>query len=409
MNRVSRQIVVLACVAGGAVAAAGCGGSDARAVDRGINDAPTVAAVKIGRSDIVQTLNIPAEFRPFQEIEVHAKVAGFVKSITVDVGDRVHAGQLLATLEVPELQDEIRQDEAAVKRASEEINRAQADLERTESAHEVAHLGATRLANVMKARPNLVAQQDIDEASGRDRVSEAQVATARAALAAAREQLEIARAGQSKTQTLLDYARITAPFTGVITRRYADTGAMIQAGTSSQTQAMPLVLLSQNDRLRLVIPVPESAVSRIHLGQHVNVTVQSLHKTVSGIVARFADRLDTDTRTMRVEVDVQNANLELVPGMYADASLALEQVSNTIVAPVQAVDHGETGARVLAVGKDGRLESRAVTLGLETGDLIEVKSGLSEGDVVVVGSRAQLKPGTMVTPKLAAPASSGER
>ncbi len=151
-----------------------------------------MAAVKIGRSDIVQTLNIPAEFRPFQEIEVHAKVAGFVKSITVDVGDRVHAGQLLATLEVPELQDEIRQDEAAVKRASEEINRAQADLERTESAHEVAHLGATRLANVMKARPNLVAQQDIDEASGRDRVSEAQVATARAALAAAREQLEIA-------------------------------------------------------------------------------------------------------------------------------------------------------------------------------------------------------------------------
>jgi RND family efflux transporter MFP subunit len=407
MNGVSRQIIVLACVAG-AAAAAGCAGSDARAVDRGINDAPTVAAVKIGRSDIVQTLNIPAEFRPFQEIEVHAKVAGFVKSITVDVGDRVHAGQLLATLEVPELQDEIRQDEAAVKRASEEINRAQADLERTESAHEVAHLGATRLANVMKARPNLVAQQDIDEASGRDRVSEAQVATARAALAAAREQLEIARAGQSKTQTLLDYARITAPFAGVITRRYADTGAMIQAGTSSQTQAMPLVLLSENDRLRLVIPVPESAVSRIHLGQHVNVTVQSLHKTVSGIVARFADRLDTDTRTMRVEVDVQNANLELVPGMYADASLALEQVSNTIVAPVQAVDQGETGARVLAVGKGGKLESRAVTLGLETGDLIEVKSGLSEGDVVVVGSRAQLKPGTMVTPKLAAPAS-GER
>ncbi len=408
MNTVSRQIIVLAGVAAGAAAAAACGASDARAVDRGLNDAPTVAAVKIGRSDIVQTLNIPAEFRPFQEIEVHAKVAGFVKSITVDVGDRVHAGQLLATLEVPELQDEIRQDEAAVKRASEEINRAQADLERTESAHEVAHLGATRLVSVMKARPNLVAQQDIDEASGRDRVSEAQVATARAALAAAREQLEIARAGQSKTQTLLDYARITAPFAGVITRRYADTGAMIQAGTSSQTQAMPLVLLSQNDRLRLVIPVPESAVSRIHLGQRVDVTVQSLHKTVSGIVARFADRLDTDTRTMRVEVDVQNPGLELVPGMYADASLALEQVSNVIVAPVQAVDHGENGARVLAVGRDGRLESRVVTLGLETGDLIEVKSGLSEGDAVVVGSRAQLKPGTIVTPKFAAPAS-GER
>jgi multidrug efflux pump subunit AcrA (membrane-fusion protein) len=186
MNGASRQTIVLAFVTGCAAVAAGCVGSDARAVDRGTIDAPTVAAVRIGRSDIAQILTIPAEFRPFQEIEVHAKVAGFVKSITVDVGDRVHAGQLLATLEGPELQDEIRQDEAAVKHASEEINRAQADLERAQSAHEVAHLGATRLASVMKARPNLVAQQDIDEASGRDRVSEAQVATAQATLAAAR-------------------------------------------------------------------------------------------------------------------------------------------------------------------------------------------------------------------------------
>jgi RND family efflux transporter MFP subunit len=409
MSGLPRHVFIGALAACAAVAAAGCSPSSARAIDRAASTAPTVAAVRIGRSDIVQTLNIPAEFRPFQEIEVHAKVAGFVKSIAVDVGDRVRAGQLLAILEVPELQDEIRQDEAAVKRASEEINRAQADLERAQSAHEVAHLGATRLASVMKARPNLVAQQDIDEASGRDRVSEAQVATAQATLAAAREQLEIARAAESKTQTLFDYARITAPFAGVITRRYADTGAMIQAGTSSQTQAMPLVLLSENDRLRLVIPVPESAVSRIHLGQHVDVTVQSLHRTVSGTVARFADRLDTDTRTMRVEVDVQNPNLMLVPGMYADASLALEQVSNVIVAPIEAVDHGETGARVLAVGRDGTLESRAVSIGMETADRIEIKSGLSEGDVVVVGSRAQLKPGTMVTPKLVEAASSGER
>ena len=202
-----------------------------------------------------------------------------MKSICVDVGDRVKAGQLLAVLEIPELQDEIQQDEASVKRANEEINRAQADLERAESAHEVAHLAATRLAGVLKVRPNLVAQQDIDEATGRDRVAEAQVSTAKAALAAAKEQLEVAKATQGKTQTLFDYARITAPFAGVITHRYADTGAMIQAGTSSQTQAMPIVRLSQNDRLRLVIPVPESAVSRIHVGNDVAVAVQSLHKT----------------------------------------------------------------------------------------------------------------------------------
>jgi RND family efflux transporter MFP subunit len=409
MKGFPRHIVVSALAAFGAAATASCARPDARPVERAASDAQTVAAVKIGRGDIAQVLTIAAEFRPFQEIEVHAKVAGFLKSISVDVGDRVRAGQLLAVIEVPELQDEIRQDEAAVKRAAEEINRAQADLERARSAHDVAHIAADRLTNVMKVRPNLVAQQDIDEASGRDRVAEAQVATAQASLASARDQLEIAKAAGSKTQTLFDYARITAPFAGVITHRYADTGAMIQTGTSSQTQSMPVVRLSENDRLRLVIPAPESAVSRIHLGQHVDVTVQSLHRTVSGTVARFANRLDTDTRTMRVEVDVQNANLELVPGMYADASLSLDQVSGVVIAPVQAVDRSETGARVLAVGRDGRLESRAVTLGLETDDRIEVKQGLSEGDVVVVGSRAQLKPGTMVTPKLAAPAASGDR
>jgi RND family efflux transporter MFP subunit len=365
-------------------------------------DVPTVAVAKVARGDIAQSLTIAAEFRPFQEIEVHAKVAGFLKSISVDVGDRVKAGQLLAVLEIPELQDEIKQDEAAVKRATEEINRAQADLERTQSAHEVAHLGATRLAGVMKTRPNLVAQQDIDEATGRDRVSEAQVSTAQAALAAAREQLEIAKAAQGKTQTLFDYARITAPFAGVITHRYADTGAMIQAGTSSQTQAMPIVRLSQNDRLRLVIPVPESAVSRVHLGGQVAVAVQSLRRTVTGTVARFSDRLDTDTRTMHVEVDVSNPDLTLVPGMYADATVVLDQVKGAIVAPVQSLDRGAEGARVFVVGRDGKLEARTVQLGLEADDRIEVTRGLNDGELVVVGSRAQLKPGTAVAPKLVA-------
>jgi RND family efflux transporter MFP subunit len=393
------------------IALAACAGSAcsrSRAAAADAVDMPAVAVAKVVKDDIAQSLTIAAEFRPFQEIEVHAKVAGYLKSIGVDVGDRVKAGQLLAVLEIPELQDEIKQDEAAVKRANEEIRRAQFDVERAQSAHEVAHLNATRLAGVMKTRPNLVALQDIDEATGRDRVSEAQVSTAQAALAAAGEQLEIAKAAQGKTQTLFDYARITAPFAGVITHRYADTGAMIQAGTSSQTQAMPIVRLSQNDRLRLVIPVPESAVSRIHVGAPVSVAVQSLRKTVNGTVARFAERLDMETRTMRVEVDVANAKLELVPGMYADATLVLDHVKGVLVAPVQAIDRTESGSRVLVVARDGKIEARDVSLGLESADRVEVTRGVSAGDLVVVGSRAQLRPGTLVAPKLAA-AGGGER
>jgi RND family efflux transporter MFP subunit len=398
MNR----LLISSLAAGSAVMAVLAIGACSRPrAEAGVSTEPTTVAVaKVTRGDVVQMLTINSEFRPFQEIEVHAKVAGFLKSISVDVGDRVQAGQLLAVLEIPELQDEMQQDEAGVMHAQDEISRAQSDLERAESAHEVAHLGASRLSKVLTARPNLVAQQDIDEAVGRDRVAEAQVATAKAALGSAQEQLEIAKAGQNKTKTLFAYARITAPFSGVITHRYADTGAMIQAGTSSQTQAMPVVQLSENSRLRLVIPVPESAVSRIHIGAPVNLHVQSSHKTFTGTVARFADRVNTETRTMHVEVDVPNPNLELVPGMYADASIVLDEARNVLVVPVEALDRTETALRVLLVNHEGRVEPRTVTIGLETADRVEVASGLAAGDLVVVGNRSQLKAGTLVSPKV---------
>jgi RND family efflux transporter MFP subunit len=379
------------------LSAAGCQGS--RAATLGSASTPAVAVAKTARADLSQTLTLEAEFRPFQEIDVHAKVAGYLKKIYVDVGDRVKAGQVLAVLEIPELLDDVQQDEAVIKRSTEEINRAHADLDRTESAHQVAHLASQRLTAVMKERPNLVAQQDIDDATARDRGSEAQVATAKAALAAAEQQLAVSKATANKTKTLLDYARITAPFAGVITKRYADTGAMIQAGTSSQTQTMPVVQLSQNDRLRLIIQVPESAVSHIRVGEPVDVRVEALSRTFPGVVARFAGKVSPDTRTMETEVDVENNNLALVPGMYASASIALERTRGVLAIPVQALDRADDKASVLVVA-NGRVERREVHLGLETPDRVEVVNGLNEGDLVVVGSRSQLRPGATVTPKV---------
>jgi RND family efflux transporter MFP subunit len=384
---------------GGVGLAVCCAAACSRPQAHAANEPPAVAVARVTRGDLARVLTVAAEFRPNQEIDVHAKVAGYLKSINVDVGDRVKPGQLLAVLEIPELQDEMQQDEAGVKRATEEVNRAQADLERAEAAHDATHLASSRLVAVSKTRPNLIAQQDLDEASGRDRVSEAQVSTAKAALASAREQLEIAKANQSKTRTLFAYARITAPFEGVITHRYADTGAMIQAGTSSQTQTMPLVRLSQNNVLRLIIPVPESAVSRIRLHAPVDVHVESLGRTFAGTVARFSDRLDGDTRTMRVEVDVPNPTLELVPGMYAQASIALDQATDALTIPVQAIDRTETGASVVVVSRQGAVERRDVELGLETADRVAVTRGVDAGDLVVTGNRAQLKAGEIVRPK----------
>jgi RND family efflux transporter MFP subunit len=362
--------------------------------------APTVAAAKVLRTDLTRALAVTAEFRPYQVIDVHAKVSGYVKRIYVDVGDRVKEGQLIAVLEIPELQDDVQTAEASVSKSQEEIRRAQADLERTQSAHEVEHLASSRLVDVSKTRPGLVAQQEVDDAVGRDRVAEAQVATAKATLSTADQQLRVAQADRERVRTLFAYAQIKAPFAGVITKRYADTGSMIQSGISSQTQSMPLVTLAQDNLLRLVIPVPESAVSRIRLGSPVEVSVSTLEKKFEGKVARFADQVDMATRTMHTEVDVPNPSGELVPGMYASASLVLNNERNALAVPVQALTRAEDRITVLLIDKNNKLEERPVKIGVEAPDQVEILSGLEEGDLVVIGNRSQLQPGMAVQPKV---------
>jgi RND family efflux transporter MFP subunit len=257
---------------------------------------------------------------------------------------------------------------------------------------------------VAKSQPGLVAQQEIDDATGKDKVAEAQLATANAALGAARQQLAVAKASQARTHALFDYASITAPFDGIVTKRYADKGTMIQAGTSSTTQALPLVRLAQDDRLRLVIPVPESAVSHIKDGGAVEVTVPSLQRTLAGTIARSSNQVDPATRTMHVEVDVPNPSRALVPGLYAEARVVLEHVPDAIAVPVEAIDRTDTDTSVLLVTPAGVIERRQIQLGIETADAAEVLKGLEAGDRVVVGTRSQLRAGDHVQAKVEAPA-----
>jgi RND family efflux transporter MFP subunit len=361
----------------------------------------SVAVQKVDRANLSQGLRIAAEFRPFQEIDVHAKVAGYVEKIYVDVGDRVRAGQPLAILEVPELKDELDQAAAALRQSEQEVERAQNELERAEADYSVAHLAYARLKGVSASRPDLVAQQEVDEAEGKDKAAEAQVAAAKSALAGAREHRLDATANRERVQAMLDYSKIAAPFDGVITARYADTGAMLAAGTSSEKQALPLVRLSQNGLLRLDIPVPESDVPMVRLRKKVSVEVPALKKIFEGTVARFADRVDTGTRTMMTEVDVPNPKLEIVPGMYAYVSFPTLEKKNTLAVPIQAISRQGETAVIYRVNSDNRIEILPVTTGIETRSRIEVLSGVSEDDRVVVGNTSQLRQGEVVAPKLA--------
>ncbi len=299
-------------------------------------------------------------------------VSGFVSAIKVDFGDRVKGGDLVATLEVPEL--------------LAQLTNAAAVEQRTEAEYRAAHLYYTRLARAAKDTSGLVAQQDVD-------VAETKNSTAEAAVAAAQAEVE-------RYRTLARYTKITAPFDGVITHRYVDPGALIQSGTASDTQSRPVVRVSDNYRLRLDFPVAVKYVKDVHVGDHVEIEVESLgNRKLNGTITRAAYKVNEATRTMRTEVEVPNPNLELIPGMYATVILKVERHPNALAIPIQAVPPGQTST-VYVVNKHNQIEEKLVTLGLDTPTKYEVLSGLREGERVLLGSRAVVRPGQKVEAKL---------
>jgi RND family efflux transporter MFP subunit len=354
-------------------------------------DPALVSVARAVRGDLARSITLSAEFEPYQEVAVHAKVAGFLRSIRVDVGDRVRTGETLAELEIPEASDDLRKAAAETRAAGEDVRRAQAH-------YEEIHAASQRLVAVALKRPDLVAQQDIDTATAQDRGADA-------ALASAKQRLEENAANEGRMKTMLGYGVIAAPFDGVVTRRFASPGALIQAGTASNTQAMPLVTLAQNSLLRLQFPVPETAVAYVREGTPVDVDVPSAKRSFKGAVTRFARSVDRATRTMETEVDVPNPDSQLTPGMYASVSLTLEEHASALCVPVQAV-RSDT---VFVVGAGGRLERRAVKVGLETPERVEVLDGVKEGDLVVVGGHAQLRSGDQVTPSIVGEPAAGQR
>jgi RND family efflux transporter MFP subunit len=394
----------LACLAiAGIGGLTSCGKSDvARAGDAGSMAAaePLVAVAKIKRMPMARYLTVSSELVPFQEIDVFAKESGFVSKLYVDYGSHVKKGQLMAVLEIPELQALLQEDQAGIKSSEDQVMDAGHQLARIEAEHQVMHLQYDRLNKVFKSKPGLVAQQEVDDMQGKDLAAEAQVEGAKSSLEVARSQQAVAQSKLAHDQALYDYARITAPFDGVVTQRYANLGTLMQAGTSSSTQAMALVKLSQEDKFRLVIPVPESYVRYIKIGDPVKVSVPSLSHDFPGVVARFSVDVGAATRTMHTEVDVPNPQGTLIPGVYAEATLKLDSRGDALAVPLQAVNQEGNQAQVIVIDPANKVEDRNVTLGIQSENEAEVLSGLKEGDQVVIGDRSGLRPGEEVRPKL---------
>jgi RND family efflux transporter MFP subunit len=364
--------------------------------------APTAAAVvSVRRGSLASTLTVAGQFQAYQQVDLHAKVSGYIRSIKVDIGDLVHNGEVLATLEVPELADQLNGSQAEVQHSQSEIVRAQSEVAAAKATYSALHSEYTRLAEAAKEKPGLIAQQELDDAQSKDQQAEAQIGVAQAALVSMQQQLGVSKADNHRYQTLTNYEQIVAPFTGVVTMRYADTGSLIQAGTTSDTQSMPVVQVAQSDLLRLRMPVPEGDVPYIHQGGKVQVNVNSTGRSFTGTIVRFTRSLDTNTRTMLTEVDVPNPDLVLSPGMYAEATIQLDQKSDALILPAQAVVQSGDQIYVLVVNAANQVEKRAVTLGIQTANQDEIASGLQEGERVIASGQTNYQAGETVSPHAA--------
>jgi RND family efflux transporter MFP subunit len=369
--------------------------SDARAAA-----VPSAKVATAQRGDISHVLTLAGQFQPYQVVDVHPKVSGYMSRINVDIGDVVHQGQTLAILEVPELKAELQQTEFQLQQSKEEITQAQHEIDRAEAVHAALHAASERLKQAAEGRPGLIAQQELDDAQAKDLSSEAQVNAAKAAMAAAKGHAGAAQSDYQRIAALENYTNVTAPLDGVVIWRYADTGALIQGGTNSNDQALPIVRLSQSNLLRLRIPVPEDDVKYVQTGDQLQVRVDAIGRSFTGKIVRFTREVNFETRSMETEVDVENRDLSIAPGMYANTMLQLAHVTNVVTIPVEALVLNGRQETVYVLDGSNHIHIRNVAVGIQGSKLAEIASGLNPGDRVVVGGQDKYQEGEEVSPLL---------
>jgi RND family efflux transporter MFP subunit len=346
--------------------------------------------------DMRNDVTLTAELEPYYEVDVMAKEAGYIRHMLVDIGDHVKAGQLLCVLEIPELQDDLNRAKADVQTATAEQSAAEQDRKRAVAAESIAHISYTRILDVSKKEPGLVPLQEVDVAHSRDLEAEAQVASAEQNVQASISRLQAAKAGLDHENALFEYTKIVSPLNGVVTQRFASDGAMIQAGTASNTQAMPVVHVAEDDILRLMLPVPEDYVGIIHNDEAVTVTLPAVNRSLAGTVTRFAERVQPSTRTMTAEVDLKNPKRDLIPGMYAQVQLNLASLPNAVAVPLSAVDGTGKAAKVYVLDSAGIVHVRSVSTGIQTPQFVQIVAGVQAGDEVALGGHSGLQDGEKV-------------
>ena len=363
-------------------------------------DAPQRAIVvsvsKPDRRDITDRITVPGTVTPYEQVTLYAKVTGYLKSIKVDIGDNVRRGDVLAEIDVPEMAASIEEKRAGVVRAEAQVQQAQASISQYQAELEFRKASHKRLSAIRERDPGVLPQQEVDQALAGLGVAESKLQTARADVKVAEAAVASANAALATMNRMADYTRIVAPMSGVVTERFVDPGALVQAASTSRTQAAPLVSLARVDRVRVVVDVPEPSAPFVQRGTTASIELAGLPADgVSAKVARTGTVLNPGTRTMRVEFDVANRGLRLRPGMTASVTLDLREQPGAITVPISAIQ--ASGGEQAVFFVDGDTAKRSVVeTGVESPEWIQVVHGLNGDERVVVTAALPLTEGAKV-------------
>ncbi len=317
--------------------------------------ATPVQTIHPKRSEIVRRVTLPGNVMAYQEATLYAKVTGYLKTISVDKGDSVKEGDTLAEIEAPEML---------------------ADLVKARAEAEAAQLDYKRVTDAQKKASDLVVPQTVD---------------------AAKAKSGVAVAGLQRIETLLSYAKITAPFSGVITKRWVDPGALIPAATSSSAaKSAAVVTLMDFTTVRINVAIPDTEAPFVKKDLPVKVTVDELPgRTFQGAITRFSYALDESTKTMATEIEISNVDLSLRPGMWAAVEIELQKKENTLLVPAEALIT-EKNKNSVFVMRDNKAQKVSVTTGLDDGANVEILKGCGPDDAVIVAGKQSVTDGQKV-------------
>jgi RND family efflux transporter MFP subunit len=352
---------------------------------------PRMEVMRVGRSSPQNELNLPGTLQAVTEAPILARTDGYLKSRLVDIGDRVRAGQQLAEIEAPELDQQIRQAEAAVEQAQASQEQAQATLEQGKSNRDLARVTAERWKTL--AAQGVVSQQDNDTNQAQLVAQNANVQALEKAISAQRSNVTAAKANLARLQDVQSYRSVKAPFDGIVTLRNVDVGALVSTGTTL------LYRIAQTETLRVYVNVPQDNASAIHVGQPAQLSLSNFPgRRFHGAVARTSKALDPSSRTMLVEVDVPNSDGALFPGMYAEVDLSSTRQNVPLLVPASALIIRADGAQVGVVSTDGVVHLKKVAIGRDYGDRVEIAQGVEEGTTILSAPGDAAQEGAKIVP-----------